>query len=329
MPELAEAFHVIARTCPVRCQREAAPESFPYGIDAFAEAIADLYAGLELGPAAVVGHALGGAVALTLAARQPRARVQARADRRALLRERHGPATASLRCCRSWAGSYSSSCGARPVPGATFRRPCSARPRTSRLRASIATTRRSTRPTLVAARWPRCEPPSIRAGSSPKPRASKRPRWWFGGATIASGRQASGNALSREIRGSGFELLDSGHSPQEERRARSCASCSASFWTNVAAVSSAPNEPAQFGQRAWLRLLSGHVVCPRVARHPRPQRLRGRPRRGTARAGRGRGSGRSRRHRARQFRHRSAGRAWLSLRRVDRSNSAEPPIALY
>jgi pimeloyl-ACP methyl ester carboxylesterase len=47
------------------------PSRFPYGVDAFAEAIADLYAGLEIGRAAVVGHALGGAVALTLAARHP------------------------------------------------------------------------------------------------------------------------------------------------------------------------------------------------------------------------------------------------------------------
>src|SRR6188768_4107635 len=72
MPELAETFRVIAPDLPGFGASEKPPPSrFPYGIEAFAEAIADLYAGLELGPAAVVGHALGGAVALTLAARHP------------------------------------------------------------------------------------------------------------------------------------------------------------------------------------------------------------------------------------------------------------------
>src|SRR6478609_11555949 len=72
MPELAGSFRVIAPDLPGFGTSEKPPPSrFPYGIEAFAEAIADLYAGLELGPAAVVGHALGGAVALTLAARHP------------------------------------------------------------------------------------------------------------------------------------------------------------------------------------------------------------------------------------------------------------------
>jgi pimeloyl-ACP methyl ester carboxylesterase len=48
-----------------------APGRYPYGIEALAEAVADLYAGLELGRASVVGQCLGGAVALELAARHP------------------------------------------------------------------------------------------------------------------------------------------------------------------------------------------------------------------------------------------------------------------
>ena len=47
------------------------PSRYPYGIEALAEAVADLYAGLELGRACVVGQCLGGAVALELAARHP------------------------------------------------------------------------------------------------------------------------------------------------------------------------------------------------------------------------------------------------------------------
>ena len=47
------------------------PGRYPYGIEALAESVADLYAGLELGRASVVGQCLGGAVALELAARHP------------------------------------------------------------------------------------------------------------------------------------------------------------------------------------------------------------------------------------------------------------------
>jgi len=69
---LRDEFRLIAPDLPGFGESEKPPASrFPYGVDAFAEAIADMYAGLALGRAAVVGHALGGAVALTLAARHP------------------------------------------------------------------------------------------------------------------------------------------------------------------------------------------------------------------------------------------------------------------
>ena len=47
------------------------PSRFPYAIESFAEVMADLYAGLELGRATLVGHCLGGSIAITLAARHP------------------------------------------------------------------------------------------------------------------------------------------------------------------------------------------------------------------------------------------------------------------
>ena len=69
---LSESFRLIAPDLPGFGDSEKPPASrFPYGVDAFAEAIADMYAGLGIGRAAVVGHGLGGAVALTLAARHP------------------------------------------------------------------------------------------------------------------------------------------------------------------------------------------------------------------------------------------------------------------
>jgi pimeloyl-ACP methyl ester carboxylesterase len=69
---LRHDFRLIAPDLPGFGESEKPPASrFPYGVDAFAEAIADMYAGLGIGRASVVGHALGGAVALTLAARHP------------------------------------------------------------------------------------------------------------------------------------------------------------------------------------------------------------------------------------------------------------------
>lgn len=70
--ELRGRYRVITPDLPGFGQSEKpAPNRFPYGIDAFAETIADLYAGLELGRTALVGHGLGGAIALTLAALHP------------------------------------------------------------------------------------------------------------------------------------------------------------------------------------------------------------------------------------------------------------------
>jgi len=69
---LAEEFTVVAPDLPgFGASEKPSPRRFPYGVDTFAEAVADLYAGLSLGRAAVVGHGLGGAVAITLAARHP------------------------------------------------------------------------------------------------------------------------------------------------------------------------------------------------------------------------------------------------------------------
>ena len=66
---LAQRFHVIAPDLPGFGESEKPnPTRYAYGIETFAEAIADLIAAFGVGRAAVIGHALGGAVALTLAA---------------------------------------------------------------------------------------------------------------------------------------------------------------------------------------------------------------------------------------------------------------------
>jgi len=66
---LAEHFHVIAPDLPGFGQSEKPnPARYDYGVDTFAEAVADLIAAYGVGRACVLGHGLGGAVGLTLAA---------------------------------------------------------------------------------------------------------------------------------------------------------------------------------------------------------------------------------------------------------------------
>ena len=66
---LAPRFHVIAPDLPGFGESEKpSPARYAYGVEAHAEAIADLIAAFGVGRASVLGHAMGGAVALTLAA---------------------------------------------------------------------------------------------------------------------------------------------------------------------------------------------------------------------------------------------------------------------
>jgi pimeloyl-ACP methyl ester carboxylesterase len=69
---LAERFRVFAPDLPGFGESEKpSPARYAYGIEAFAEAMVDMIAGLELGRVAVVGHSLGGAAGITLAAEHP------------------------------------------------------------------------------------------------------------------------------------------------------------------------------------------------------------------------------------------------------------------
>lgn len=69
---LAAHFRVLAPDLPGFGQSEKpSPARYAYGIESFAEAMVDMIAGLELGRVSVVGHSLGGAAAITLAAEHP------------------------------------------------------------------------------------------------------------------------------------------------------------------------------------------------------------------------------------------------------------------
>ncbi len=66
---LAQSFYVIAPDLPGFGESEKPnPARYPYSVESFAEAIADLIAAYGLGRACVLGHDLGGAVGITLAA---------------------------------------------------------------------------------------------------------------------------------------------------------------------------------------------------------------------------------------------------------------------
>lgn len=68
--DLAARFHVIAPDL-AGFGESAKPSAarWTYGVDAFAESVADVIAAFDVGRASVLGHGMGGAVALTLAAR--------------------------------------------------------------------------------------------------------------------------------------------------------------------------------------------------------------------------------------------------------------------
>jgi pimeloyl-ACP methyl ester carboxylesterase len=69
---LAARFRVLAPDLPGFGESEKpSPARYAYGIESFAEALVDMIAGLELGRVSLVGHSLGGAAAITLAAEHP------------------------------------------------------------------------------------------------------------------------------------------------------------------------------------------------------------------------------------------------------------------
>ena len=69
---LAERFHVIAPDLPGFGESEKPnPARYAYGIEGHAEAVVDLIAAFGVGRAAVLGHGMGAAIAITLAAGHP------------------------------------------------------------------------------------------------------------------------------------------------------------------------------------------------------------------------------------------------------------------
>ncbi len=192
------------------------PSRFAYDVEAFSEVIADLFAGLDLGRAALVGHGLGGAIALTLAARHSEL-----VSRLVLVDSLcHAPPVSleqRLAQVPFIGGLVFKQLWNRTTFRAFFReRVLSGRAESVPLErvdryydlfnspaargSALAALRSTTDTRNVAAQTSRIQTPTL----------------------VVWGRRdgvypaAYGQRLAREIRGAGFVLLDAGHAPQEE-----------------------------------------------------------------------------------------------------------------
>lgn len=215
--ELARDFRVITPDLPGCGESEKpAPSRFAYDIDAFTGAIADLYAALSLGRAAVVGHGLGGAIALTLAARHPElvsglVVIDALAESAQPWlygRLAHLPVAGSLvfkqLLGRRLFGAYFRELFVADAAAVSnekldnyyesFNTPAARGSALATLRATV-----DTRP--VAAQTSRIQTRALVL-------------WGHRDRLLPV---SVGQRLAREIRGARFELLDAGHAPQEER----------------------------------------------------------------------------------------------------------------
>jgi pimeloyl-ACP methyl ester carboxylesterase len=215
--DLAQDFCVITPDLPGYGESEKpAPSRFAYDVDAFTSAIADLYAALSLGRATVIGHGLGGAVALTLAARHPELvselvvvnALAESAEPWLYGRLAHLPIAGSL--------VFKQLLG-RGLFGVYFRRLFMGEPgaisnerldayyesfNTPAARGSVLATLRATVDTRpVAAQTSRIQTRTLVL-------------WGHKDRLLPA---SVGQRLAREVRGARFELLDAGHAPQEER----------------------------------------------------------------------------------------------------------------
>ena len=219
MDEMSSEFRLVAPDFPGFGESEKPLSNrFSYDVVAFAEVVADLFAALDLGRAAIVGHALGGAVALSLAARHPEL-----VSRLVLVDSVCFDAPVDLRrriALLPFIGGFVlKQLWGRSTFRAFFRKNVlSDRPGypLSRIdhyydkfddpaaRGSALATLRATRDTRpIEAQTARVQAPTLVV--------------WGRADRLVPAR--FGLRLSRHIRGAGFELMDTGHAPHEERPA--------------------------------------------------------------------------------------------------------------
>jgi pimeloyl-ACP methyl ester carboxylesterase len=216
---LSSEFHFVATDFPGFGESEKPPpHRFAYDVKAFTEVVADLYAGLDLGRAAVVGHGLGGAVAITLAAKHPElvsrlVLVDALCfegpidfrRRLALLPGVGGFVMKQFWGRATFRGFFRDVVlSGRPAPSAEkidayyegFNDPAARGSAHATMSAMVD-------PRPVAAQLVRVAAPALVV-------------WGRADRVFPAGL---GHRLARQIRGAGFELMDAGHAPHEERPA--------------------------------------------------------------------------------------------------------------
>jgi pimeloyl-ACP methyl ester carboxylesterase len=217
--ELSRSYRVVTPDLPgFGASEKPHPSRFAYTVESFAEVVADLYAGLELGRAALVGHCLGGAIAVTLAARHPEL-VSELVLVDALMEAPRLGAYGWLGLMPVVGGVVLRQVWNRAVFGAFFRAQLVAERNAVGAAAIDAyyeafndpAARASVHATLQ--RGLDVRPLSARAGGLRLPTLVA----WGGADRVVP--PDVGRRLARAIKDSRFELLDAGHAPQEERPA--------------------------------------------------------------------------------------------------------------
>ncbi len=213
---LAPSYRVVAPDLPGFGESEKPPQTrFGYGVDDFAHVVTDLFAGLGLGPARVVGHGLGGAVGLSLASRNPElvsglivVDALCYSTKPDLVRRAAGlPLLGGLLFKQLWGRGLFTRyfrevlCAPhRPLSHARIDHYYDVFNTPSARNSALCTLRATSDPRTVEVRLGRISAPVL----------------------VVWGRHdevypaAFGRRLAREIRGAGFQLLDAGHTPLEE-----------------------------------------------------------------------------------------------------------------
>ena len=192
------------------------PSRFAYTVESYAEVIADLYAGLDLGRATLVGQCWGGAVAVTLASRHPEL-----VSELALVAALMEPPRL---------GAYGWTATVPWVGGLVLRQLWNKRVFTAFFREQLLATPTSVSDASISAYYEAFNEPAartsvhetLRGGLDVRPLAARAgslrlPTLVAWGSSDRVVPADIGRRLARSIKDSRLELLDAGHAPQEER----------------------------------------------------------------------------------------------------------------
>lgn len=213
---LAPEHRVIYPDLPGFGESEKPPQGrFPYTVNAFVEVLVDLISALRLARVAVVGHGMGGAIALTLAARH------------AELVSRLVLVDAS--CHPSALGAAFRALLVPIVGGVVYKQLLSRSVYRTVFRARMLSNPASVTAERIDGYFDALSSPAGRGSLLATLRATADTRTVSAQTTrlltptlVLWGHRdklhpvAQGQKLARDIRGAGFELLEAGHCPQEE-----------------------------------------------------------------------------------------------------------------